>query len=807
MAKKKGTTDPSVLFGAGWDAGMTADVQHSFRAFVAGTLSPTDPSVQRAITEQGVEISSDGRARSFSFRPIGAAVQRDAETGLPPPPASQAAARGTSPLQVQQQAMQIGESIPVVFGRRRGSVGGVLVFPRATEARYANDASTVSSRYHMVLSQGRLGTIQRRDVRCGECRIGTYSQNYNTRAGTWEAGNFATTQTGYTVPTFPTFTGGGGNYQGLTTIEAGATFPAGSDDWQTGWNMFIREGMEISRGRLVDGVVGASDNIADLVLWALTHNGRVPLSMIDLPSFEAAARFVEINQLWCNAEFRDSANLGDWLQNILPYFLLRETRINGRYGLRPLLATNTNGSIKTTAITPRWVLTEAIVKPDSLQIDYVNAATRRAPLLNMIWRQQHADTDAPLARTLPIGDGNSLIQEQHDLSGFCTSEIHAARVGAYQLARRTLSTHSATINLRPGNQTSAIAEGDVIQLYLRVECDHEPLAFFNHFYVVESIGASWDGEEQLSLNHLPVDAYGVSLIARAVAEVVAPGEILPAGVTGASCDIAFASTDITSPASSTSGTPLIQAGSALPPMWATGGIGPAGQDWNGWNNTIPWQLPGGGPAGSRYSDRPPAPSPGGIDGTGSTPPSPGDGKPGEPPTSGPDCPLGYTGMRWSFFYWFEWGAYGGTGGTQFGTTFDVKAGTVPVVTNLNPLYPNYNGPPFSPSSPPGTAPSFKIDYVDINGQQASIDFLGFNTVLASLESEGPVSGCAPAGALPGTTYPTTYTVQPGDTLWGIAERFYGAGSRFGPIYAANTGTIGSDPDLILPGQVLTIPTP
>jgi nucleoid-associated protein YgaU len=48
----------------------------------------------------------------------------------------------------------------------------------------------------------------------------------------------------------------------------------------------------------------------------------------------------------------------------------------------------------------------------------------------------------------------------------------------------------------------------------------------------------------------------------------------------------------------------------------------------------------------------------------------------------------------------------------------------------------------------------------------------------------------------------TYTVEPGDTLWAIAERFYGDGSKFQAI--ADASGI-PNPDSIQPGQVLTIP--
>ncbi|MBL3574784.1 LysM peptidoglycan-binding domain-containing protein [Rhodovulum sulfidophilum] len=48
------------------------------------------------------------------------------------------------------------------------------------------------------------------------------------------------------------------------------------------------------------------------------------------------------------------------------------------------------------------------------------------------------------------------------------------------------------------------------------------------------------------------------------------------------------------------------------------------------------------------------------------------------------------------------------------------------------------------------------------------------------------------------------TVQPGYTLWGIADRTYGRGMQYVKIFEANRGQI-SDPDLIYPGQIFDIP--
>jgi LysM repeat protein len=53
-----------------------------------------------------------------------------------------------------------------------------------------------------------------------------------------------------------------------------------------------------------------------------------------------------------------------------------------------------------------------------------------------------------------------------------------------------------------------------------------------------------------------------------------------------------------------------------------------------------------------------------------------------------------------------------------------------------------------------------------------------------------------------TPEPRTYTVVSGDTLWAIAERFYGDGNKY-QVIADASGV--ANPDLIHPGQVLTIP--
>ncbi len=63
----------------------------------------------------------------------------------------------------------------------------------------------------------------------------------------------------------------------------------------------------------------------------------------------------------------------------------------------------------------------------------------------------------------------------------------------------------------------------------------------------------------------------------------------------------------------------------------------------------------------------------------------------------------------------------------------------------------------------------------------------------------------PQARVDNTKPPRTYTVIRGDCLWKIAQKFYGKGSLFPKIHEANKAIIGGNPNIIIPGQVLTIP--
>lgn len=92
----------------------------------------------------------------------------------------------------------------------------------------------------------------------------------------------------------------------------------------------------------------------------------------------------------------------------------------------------------------------------------------------------------------------------------------------------------------------------------------------------------------------------------------------------------------------------------------------------------------------------------------------------------------------------------------------------------------------------------RIDQVGADGRVAS----RVETPFQRDFPEGPRP--RPGRTLPGMQPGVLATVQPGGTLWTLARSYYGSGVLYAQIFTANQELI-RDPDLIYPGQVLSIP--
>jgi hypothetical protein len=440
-------------------------------------------------------------------------------------------------LDAQQRFIALGEPVPIVFARCRNDRGGILISPGASEARFTNDESNnVTASYHLPISEGQIGSIAVKDVFQRACRVGSHTQTYNRRAGSWAPGNFLVQRAGKNLPTAPFFCGSVGLYSGISTLSFSVTIPDGFDQYNRQVHLFIRGGMYVTR--IYDSVFGPSDNFADLVKWLMVNTSRVPTAMIDNAALTQAATFLEYNKLTCNCELTSSTNLSELLAGWAPYFLLGESNDGGKKGLRPLLPTTATGAINTGAIVPEFTFTEDLILPGTIEINYLSLADRLPFVAQIIWRQQ-LDSDIGITRTAEVrytGTAASGPYESHDLSAFCTNETHAVKVGAYILAKRFYPTHVIRFTARPQAHNVLISVGDIISVDLQRQATNYVASSHHYLYQVERIAKTLAGDVTYEATHFPVDNQNRSLIALDVAAAVGTGMIIPNIRTGVTCD-------------------------------------------------------------------------------------------------------------------------------------------------------------------------------------------------------------------------------------------------------------------------------
>ena len=82
---------------------------------------------------------------------------------------------------------------------------------------------------------------------------------------------------------------------------------------------------------------------------------------------------------------------------------------------------------------------------------------------------------------------------------------------------------------------------------------------------------------------------------------------------------------------------------------------------------------------------------------------------------------------------------------------------------------------------------------------------GIPTVPPRPAITSPVASPSPLASPAAGAGATTYTVEPGDSLQTIADRFYGDATQWRRIYDANRDAVGESPDQLKAGTQLKIP--
>lgn len=477
------------------------------------------------------------------------------QTGILRPPLEKKKAEGNSAsaLDTNQRAIDLGEPVPIVFGKYTVVVidglqeqwGGIFISPGATKARYqdvvnndvnpAGTANVLLVDMCFVLSQGELGQVYGQDVYQRACRKGTAWIFYNALAGPYIAPGNDIDYTDLWV--CPNYCGtDDGTYEDMTTLRYQNFYAPGDDTWNRQVHIFIRNGIKVPR--LIEGTTDSSNNMVDLALYLIRETSRVPELLIDTAAMLLAANFTTTNGFTWDGVIKESANLEDWMQQMASYFLLRVSDNNGKKGFRPRLPINGNFTINTGTISWVFGFTEEHILPDGFQIEYIPLSERKPICAQMIWRQQPSN-DIGFIRTTEVRiDGEALEgpYEQFDMSQFCTRENHAVKVGAYEVARRKYVTHSLRIRVKPDAYNTTLTLGDIVRVQLRRENEPGVVTFHDYLYEVEKINKTQSGVVELDLMHFPIDSLGRSILALYVAGAEGTGYEYDVGRNDYTCD-------------------------------------------------------------------------------------------------------------------------------------------------------------------------------------------------------------------------------------------------------------------------------
>ena len=183
-------------------------------------------------------------------------------------------------------------------------------------------------------------------------------------------------------------------------------------------------------------------------------------------------------------------------------------------------------------------------------MEYTPLEQRKPKLMLAMWRQQPDDTFG-VNRTAEVGyavDRSSNNVEQHDLSTFCTHELHAVRAMAYRRARQKWSTHTIAWTCRPEVYNRILEEGDIVRVTFQRNASDGSTTTHDYLYELDQIEKTSTGEIVFQATHFPIDAEGRSLVALTVAQAETQGVGYEDNIrTGIDCD-ENSSTDTSVPA-------------------------------------------------------------------------------------------------------------------------------------------------------------------------------------------------------------------------------------------------------------------
>lgn len=258
-----------------------------------------------------------------------------------------------------------------------------------------------------------------------------------------------------------------------------------SSEWTSfdSFSAYMQNGIVLEN--LIDGSAAASNLLPDIVFGMMTNKdwgaGTVlGPHQVDKESMKLASRFCNANEFYWDGVVSEKINFRDWVFKNAQYALLDSTVVGGRFALIPAVPYGSVSKKIGNFIKPRIKALFTDGNMTGMQTRWLGPEERQLFQAEMIWRQETLNGFAKTQQftmRLAASEGGSEKDpiETFDMSGFCTSQLHAARYAFYALRLRQQVDHSITFQTTP-QAAMGLAAGD----YFKVASNSTHTSRFNN---------------------------------------------------------------------------------------------------------------------------------------------------------------------------------------------------------------------------------------------------------------------------------------------------------------------------------------
>lgn len=294
-------------------------------------------------------------------------------------------------------------------------------------------------------------------------------------------------------------------YRDITIGAVSAVVQNPPKDYLSQLFVFCREGFTVTNRML--GGNGPSDNVADLIYYLLKASDRIDESLIDRPSFVRAAKFTENMGFYFNGALTVTSDLREFINTIVPFFLLNLVINDGKIGLQPVIALDASNNPNMGTVGTNFMVSQLDIIPGSYSKTYLPTEKRLPFNAVMNWRKQSPTQIGSITTTVVSYPNTSIIApyEQYDMTLFCTSEFHATYIARYMLAYRKFVTH--TIKFTAGKKLANKVPGQTFSLgFTQTQGSTGTPKTDNQveYYILDTLTENIDGTVEVTATHFPM---------------------------------------------------------------------------------------------------------------------------------------------------------------------------------------------------------------------------------------------------------------------------------------------------------------